>query len=39
MELLKSTNPLARRITEFSTTTTAADEGEAAPGNGKTNDQ
>ncbi|XP_026208850.1 NHS-like protein 2 isoform X2 [Anabas testudineus] len=40
MELLKSTNPLARRVTEFSTTaSTAADEGEAASGNGKTNDQ
>lgn len=40
MELLKSTNPLARRVTEFSTTaSTAADEGEAVSGNGKTNDQ
>lgn len=41
MELLKSTNPLARRVTEFSTatSTTAEGGGEAAPGNGKPNDQ
>lgn len=40
MELLKSTNPLARRVTEFSSTTSSAtDEGEATPGNDKTNDQ
>ncbi|XP_067379394.1 NHS-like protein 2 isoform X2 [Channa argus] len=40
MELLKSTNPLARRVTEFSTTmSTAGEEGEAASGNGKTGDQ
>ncbi|XP_042256602.1 NHS-like protein 2 isoform X2 [Thunnus maccoyii] len=40
MELLKSTNPLARRVTEFSTTTsTTAEGGEAASGNGKPNDQ
>lgn len=39
MELLKSTNPLARRVTEFSSTTTAAEEGEAASGNGKNGDQ
>ncbi|CAK6974819.1 NHS-like protein 2 [Scomber scombrus] len=37
MELLKSTNPLARRVTEFSTTT--SEGGEAASGNGKPNDQ
>ncbi|XP_034424976.1 NHS-like protein 2 isoform X3 [Hippoglossus hippoglossus] len=40
MELLKSTNPLARRVTEFSTNTSTSAEGEeAAPGNGKPNDQ
>ncbi|XP_070711293.1 NHS-like protein 2 [Pempheris klunzingeri] len=40
MELLKSTNPLARRVTEFSSTTSTASEGgEAASGNGKPNDQ
>ncbi|KAF7649464.1 hypothetical protein LDENG_00140660 [Lucifuga dentata] len=44
MELLKSTNPLARRITEFSSTTAnaapnAAEGGEAAPGTTKPNDQ
>ncbi|XP_055358972.1 NHS-like protein 2 [Betta splendens] len=40
MELLKSTNPLARRVTEFSNaTSSAADEGEATPGNGKSNEQ
>lgn len=44
MELLKSTNPLARRVTEFSSTTanaapTATEGGEAAPGTGKPNDQ
>ncbi|XP_053199136.1 LOW QUALITY PROTEIN: NHS-like protein 2 [Scomber japonicus] len=42
MELLKSTNPLARRVTEFSTaasTTAEGGGGEAAPGNGKPNDQ
>ncbi|CAJ1085835.1 NHS-like protein 2 isoform X1 [Xyrichtys novacula] len=38
MELLKSTNPLARRVTEFSTTTPTANEGEDS-GNGKPNDQ
>uniref|UniRef100_A0A3P9LAL1 NHS-like 2 n=1 Tax=Oryzias latipes TaxID=8090 RepID=A0A3P9LAL1_ORYLA len=31
MELLKSTNPLARRITEFSTTTPSNSEGEDPP--------
>ena len=36
MELLKSTNPLARRVTEFSTTATS-EGGES--GNGKPNDQ
>ncbi|XP_069570931.1 NHS-like protein 2 isoform X1 [Brachyistius frenatus] len=35
MELLKSTNPLARRVTEFST----ADGGEATSGSDKPNDQ
>ncbi|XP_023278465.1 NHS-like protein 2 [Seriola lalandi dorsalis] len=40
MELLKSTNPLARRVTEFSTTTSStAEGGEATSGNGKPNDQ
>ncbi|XP_071315040.1 NHS-like protein 2 isoform X1 [Trachinotus anak] len=40
MELLKSTNPLARRVTEFSnTTSTTAEGGEAASGNSKPNDQ
>lgn len=40
MELLKSTNPLARRVTEFSATgASAADGGEATPGNDKPNDQ
>ncbi|XP_051800049.1 NHS-like protein 2 isoform X2 [Acanthochromis polyacanthus] len=40
MELLKSTNPLARRVTEFSTTTASTGEGgEATPGNDKPNDQ
>lgn len=38
MELLKSTNPLARRVTEFSNTEPNATEGEE-PGNGRTNDQ
>uniref|UniRef100_A0A3Q3LYE9 NHS-like 2 n=2 Tax=Mastacembelus armatus TaxID=205130 RepID=A0A3Q3LYE9_9TELE len=38
MELLKSTNPLARRVTEFSTTSSA--EGAEPPsGNGKPSDQ
>nr|XP_043878258.1 NHS-like protein 2 isoform X2 [Solea senegalensis] len=36
MELLKSTNPLARRVTEF---TVGADAGEAEPGSGKPADQ
>ncbi|XP_047445992.1 NHS-like protein 2 isoform X3 [Mugil cephalus] len=40
MELLKSTNPLARRVTEFSTTTgSTAEGGEATSGNDKPNDQ
>ncbi|XP_037335715.2 NHS-like protein 2 isoform X2 [Pungitius pungitius] len=40
MELLKSTNPLARRVTEFSTPPSASgEEGDEAPGNGKPNDQ
>lgn len=40
MELLKSTNPLARRVTEFSTTTLPTTEGgDASSGNGKPNDQ
>ncbi|XP_030609495.1 NHS-like protein 2 [Archocentrus centrarchus] len=40
MELLKSTNPLARRVTEFSTTTASnAEGGEAASGNDKPSDQ
>lgn len=40
MELLKSTNPLARRVTEFSTTSSTGGEGgDAASGNGKPNDQ
>lgn len=40
MELLKSTNPLARRVTEFSATTAStADGGEATSGNDKPNDQ
>lgn len=40
MELLKSTNPLARRVTEFSTTASTTPEGgEAVPGNSKPNDQ
>ncbi|XP_018559316.1 NHS-like protein 2 isoform X2 [Lates calcarifer] len=40
MELLKSTNPLARRVTEFSNTTlTTAEGGEAASGNSKPSDQ
>ncbi|XP_074555217.1 NHS-like protein 2 isoform X2 [Halichoeres trimaculatus] len=40
MELLKSTNPLARRVTEFSTTPPATGEGgEPASGNGKPSDQ
>ncbi|XP_056156827.1 NHS-like protein 2 [Lampris incognitus] len=44
MELLKSTNPLARRVTEFSSTaastaTTAEGGADAASGNGKPNDQ
>ncbi|XP_029311272.1 NHS-like protein 2 [Cottoperca gobio] len=37
MELLKSTNPLARRVTEFSTSSTTSDGGESE--NGKPNDQ
>ncbi|KAF1380842.1 hypothetical protein PFLUV_G00168200 [Perca fluviatilis] len=36
MELLKSTNPLARRVTEFST---GGEGGDAASGNDKPNDQ
>lgn len=40
MELLKSTNPLARRVTEFSTAPpTTSEGGESAPGNGKPGDQ
>ncbi|XP_033465203.2 NHS-like protein 2 isoform X2 [Epinephelus lanceolatus] len=40
MELLKSTNPLARRVTEFSnTTSTTGEGGDVASGNGKPNDQ
>ncbi|XP_038586706.1 NHS-like protein 2 isoform X2 [Micropterus salmoides] len=40
MELLKSTNPLARRVTEFSTTmSTSGEGGDLASGNGKPNDQ
>lgn len=40
MELLKSTNPLARRVTEFSATGASnADGGEATSGNDKPNDQ
>ncbi|XP_077962219.1 NHS-like protein 2 isoform X3 [Gasterosteus aculeatus] len=40
MELLKSTNPLARRVTEFSTPSAASgEEGDEASGNGKPNDQ
>ncbi|KAM6960086.1 NHS-like protein 2 isoform 2-T2 [Tautogolabrus adspersus] len=40
MELLKSTNPLARRVTEFSTTmSTTNDGGDAESGNGRPNDQ
>ncbi|KAM9836898.1 NHS-like protein 2 [Aulostomus maculatus] len=39
MELLKSTNPLARRVTEFSTTTPTAEGAEVPSGNGKPNDQ
>ncbi|XP_034532960.1 NHS-like protein 2 [Notolabrus celidotus] len=40
MELLKSTNPLARRVTEFSSTSPATSEGgDSASGNGKPNDQ
>ncbi|XP_076027740.1 NHS-like protein 2 [Genypterus blacodes] len=42
MELLKSTNPLARRVTEFSSATTSpitTELGEAAPWSGKPNDQ
>ncbi|XP_071382608.1 NHS-like protein 2, partial [Centroberyx affinis] len=39
MELLKSTNPLARRVTEFSSAAASAEGGEAASGNGKPNDQ
>ncbi|XP_041635612.1 NHS-like protein 2 isoform X2 [Cheilinus undulatus] len=40
MELLKSTNPLARRVTEFSNTpSTTSEGGDAASGNGKPNDQ
>ncbi|XP_029382778.1 NHS-like protein 2 [Echeneis naucrates] len=40
MELLKSTNPLARRVTEFSTNTSTADGGEAtSSNNGKPTDQ
>ncbi|XP_076581303.1 NHS-like protein 2 isoform X2 [Chaetodon auriga] len=40
MELLKSTNPLARRVTEFSTaSSTTGEGGDAASGNGKPNDQ
>ncbi|XP_068164068.1 NHS-like protein 2 isoform X2 [Antennarius striatus] len=40
MELLKSTNPLARRVTEFSTTSmTAVEGGDMASGNDKPNDQ
>ncbi|XP_015240976.1 PREDICTED: NHS-like protein 2 isoform X2 [Cyprinodon variegatus] len=40
MELLKSTNPLARRVTEFSNSTVSStDGGEMPPGNEKANDQ
>lgn len=40
MELLKSTNPLARRVTEFSTTAASHGEGgDAAPGYDKPSDQ
>ncbi|KAG8005960.1 NHS-like protein 2, partial [Nibea albiflora] len=40
MELLKSTNPLARRVTEFSnTSSTGGEGGDASSGNGKPNDQ
>lgn len=41
MELLKSTNPLARRVTEFSTATSTNPDGDAAAaaGNGKPIDQ
>ncbi|KAM8880627.1 NHS-like protein 2 isoform 1-T1 [Synchiropus picturatus] len=40
MELLKSTNPLARRVTEFSAATLPSSEGgEVASGNGKASDQ
>ncbi|XP_037544304.1 NHS-like protein 2 [Nematolebias whitei] len=40
MELLKSTNPLARRVTEFSTTTASNAEGGDTPcGNDKPTDQ
>lgn len=40
MELLKSTNPLARRVTEFSTTTASDAEGGDTPcGNDKPTDQ
>lgn len=38
MELLKSTNPLARRVTEFSATPSSTSEGADAAG-GKANDQ
>lgn len=40
MELLKSTNPLARRVTEFSTTSaTTGEGGDATSGNDKPNEQ
>lgn len=40
MELLKSTNPLARRITEFSAATASTVEGgDVTSGNDKPNDQ
>ncbi|XP_030286611.1 NHS-like protein 2 isoform X1 [Sparus aurata] len=40
MELLKSTNPLARRVTEFSSTSpTAGEGGDTTSGYGKPNDQ
>nr|XP_046236577.1 NHS-like protein 2 isoform X2 [Scatophagus argus] len=40
MELLKSTNPLARRVTEFSaTSSTSGEGGDTTPGDGKPSDQ
>ncbi|XP_041840512.1 NHS-like protein 2 isoform X2 [Melanotaenia boesemani] len=39
MELLKSTNPLARRVTEFSTSQSTTEGGEVPSGNDKPNDQ